>query len=285
MEGSVLREIITNTMYGGINIMKLRIILIITIVILITSTPIYASTSISMELKQDEKYTSLDFNGDGKKDTFSYTYYRDGAGYAEFTLNGHKQKVEVARGTQINYYKYSKTQIYLFIYMHLYGGGELHVYRYDGNKLKKANGNIGIMGSSYFDHADGKYVYVESRPYHQDHISSFKNYDYNNELTTFLFKYKLNEKKKKFVLATKYGTPVKKYNMTYKGKTFKTSDSAKSNNTKGLTLKNGMKVKLTKIYIIPETNSYGYKYYRYRFRVDCNGKYGWFDNSMDRPFE
>ena len=262
--------------------MKFRIILIITIVILITSTPIYASTS--MELKQDEKYTSLDFNGDGKKDTFSYTYNRDDGGNASLTLNGHTQKVFVARGTQINYYMYSKTHIYLFIYMHLYGGGELHVYRYAGNKLKKVNGDIGILGPSHFDHADEKYVFVESHPYRQSNIASFKNYE-NNERTSFLFKYKLDTKNKKFTLATKYGTPVKKYNMTYKGKKFKTSDSAKSHNEKGLTLKNGMKVKLTKIYIIPETNSNGYKYYKCRFRIDCNGKYGWFDSSVDRPFE
>lgn len=265
---------------------KLATPLLFFILIVLLSVPAYASTT--KTLKQGKTYKSLDFNGDGKKDSFKYKYdgrYGANSGKATITLNGRSQKIFAARGLAVNYYKYSRKQIYLFIYTHQYGGGTMMVYRYKGNKLVKVNRSLAQMASPSFHHASGKYVYLEESPYHQNQIASLKEAEIGSEygyITSFLVKYKLNTKKRKISLASRYADTLKPYPLIFAGTTFTTSSSPTSINSRGLVLHNGDYVELVQAYFKKTSGSY--PHYKLYLKVRSNNQSGWFESSTSVPF-
>lgn len=265
---------------------KLVIVLFLFILVALLSVPVYSSTT--KALKQGKTYKSLDFNGDGKKDSFKYKYdgkYGVNGGKATFTFNGHSQKIFVARGLTVNYMKYSKKQIYLFIYMHQYGGGTMMVYRYKGNKLVKVNGSIAQMASPSFHHTSGKYVYIKESPYHQDHIASLKEAEIGSEygyITSFLVKYQLNTKKRNFSLASRYADTLKPYPLKYVGDIYATSSNPISIDSNGLVLHYGDNVELVQAYFKKIVGTY--PYYKLYLKVRSNNQSGWFESSTNVPF-
>ncbi len=244
-----------------------------------------ASAAVVKTLADDKTYTTLDFNNDGKNDTFRISDYDRQSGEVSFTLNGRTTRVFVARGYKVTYYKYNKTNVYLIVYMHQYGGGSILIYRYAGSALKCVKDNTGVLDRNHFKKASDNIVCIATSPYHQENIRPFRRVSLSNyRITTFIAKYRLNPSTHRFALASRYLSAAGSYYMKYSGASFRTSSNAVKLNRKGLLLKAGMKVKLTKMYIVPYTMPSGYTGYRLRFRVESGKKYGWFAESAAVSF-
>ncbi len=268
--------------------MKLLKSLITTALIAVSAfmfaAPVSAATVKSLEA--GTTYTTLDFNNDGKNDTFKIEPYdRNNGGDIYFVLNGKRTAVFVARGCGVTYYKYNKSNVYLIVYSHLYGGGSISIYRYSGSTLKCVKQNADVLARNLFKKASGAVVSIATSPYHQDQIAPFKRVSLSNyRVTTFIAKYKLNPSTHKFSLGSRYLNAAGTYYITYSGASFRTSSNAVTLNKKGMLLKSGMKVKLTKMYIKPYKTSEGILLYRLRFKVQSGKKYGWFAESAAVSF-
>ena len=244
------------------------------------SVTVHASYSVNIPV--NKTITSLDFNGDGKKDKFKAYNYDRMEGKITFALNGKKKSIFVARGTAINYCKFSNKQIYLFVYMHLFGGGEMTVYRYKGNALKEVKSFPSIFDRTIFDHVKGDYVYLKESPYHLNNISGLSPREGSTGIS-FIFRYKLNRQDRKFSLSSRYGTPEENNHMYYTGKRFTTSSSPKKIDKKGFTLSPNTWVTLKRVYVKPYKRN-GYTFYEYYLQIEQNGKTGWYKPNSSRTF-
>ena len=104
---------------------------------MLLSCSAFAGTKL-VELKEAGKeYRSYDFNGDGKADIFKADFVGVENGYMNVYLNGKKNIIDIARGCQLYYYKYSKKNEFLLVQRYAYGGHEIFVYKFSGNKIKK----------------------------------------------------------------------------------------------------------------------------------------------------
>ena len=157
------------------------------------------------------------------------------------------------------------------------------VYRYKGNQLKQVNASLGVFDSKGFDHVKGDYIYLCEGPYHQFNIAGLSEESGSFGNTEFIFKYKLNRSKKKFKLASRYGTPKGDYHLLYTGTPFTTSNDPVKQNKKGLKVHKYDWVKLCRIYKKPYKAN-GYTYYKNYLQIERNGKKGWFQPSTSRTF-
>ena len=247
----------------------------------------FASTKLVQLKEKDKTYSSYDFNGDGKADKFKVSFNGTENGYINIYLNGKKNTIFIARGCLLYYYKYSKKNEFLLVERSLYGGHEILVYKFSGNKIKEVQElKTSCFSAPNIGSAKGKKLTIKLSPYHMNQIKCLKNYTLPNyECVSFNKIYKIDTSAHKFKSSSNYIKPVKNYPLYYYGSgTYATSSDSLKDNGKGVKLEYGKKYTLKQARIVPYTqNGYDMDYARFQV-ADSNGNTGWFDSREELNF-
>ena len=241
----------------------------------------YAATTLK-KLEPNKIYKTYDFNRDGKKDSFKYSFSNP-RGKAIIYLNGRRSTADTVRSANLYYYRYSKSNEFLMVNYSYFGGSDIDVYMFKGNTLKKVQAlPESAFTCNLIKYAANNILAVETHPYRQKQFLTMSDcYTY----VPFRQIYKLDTKKHRFVLGSRYLKPTKSAPLVFitadADLYYTTSNTPTAYNKKGVRLISYQDYEIKQIYLWKRRGN------RHVLRVqlvNSKGRTGWINDSNKRQF-
>lgn len=226
-----------------------------------------AATNV-VSLTAGKTYTSYDITGNGKKNKFKYT--RPDRSTLNLYLDGKKKgSINVARGGGLYLCKASSKNVFLMATVGQFGASDCTVYIYKKGKFQCVYEYLSEFGFDYTVPYSISSTTFYAKTTVGKHFRLFALRD-NKKAPSCKVKYRVLNKE--IIVASQYAT----LSGTYKAlKSFKTSSSATSRNTKGVYVKKGAKVTLKKVF-------FPTKYREPMIQISVGGKTGWVGSYGDQ---
>ena len=236
------------------------------------------TTKKPVELKDGKTYSKYDIDGDGKADKIKVVYtHESGEGFASIYLKGKLvQKISLIRGGSVHLMAPSAKKVFLLMEKGQFGANIMDAYKYSGKKFKCVYSNLGESVLDYVVPYSNSSSLISVKCMNGKHNQNI--FSTEGKGISFRVKYKIDGSKLSLktricpIIGNKTFTAVK---------AFKTSSAYSKVNKKGVSVKAGQTVKVTKVRLIKKDGLFSAAYL-----IDVNGKTGWIlESQFTTPFD